>query len=530
MIKTIIVDDEIWVIKLIRNIVKWEELGYCIIGEADNCEDAMRLIEKEAPQLLITDIRIPGKDGIELMRKAREIAPDISIVVISGYSEFEYAKKAMSYGAYAYLLKPLDRTELTEVLMGLHERIDTDEKAKKEQREKLEQNRESRRQQLLLDIMQGRLLKGDDIHDVNTSYYTSFCENKYIALRAMLLYRGSGAEVPEIRAELEKKLYDTIDARLAAICADVVKTMDDSGVLMLLNFGKKQRDISDKINEAYRMFSREYLSGGEYRLIMGKSAERKKLYELKEAFDEASAAVKHRIYSENAGVIVYSAGYKKRPIQEIMNVADEKRLRRSVEICDEEETKQIINELFMQKEKLDPEDVFSLARLVTDIFFQTWRSQSELMDEEGITTELILKRIENALTLTEITDIFTDTVSQVRKLILDMQCTQPERIATKVKIYIHRHYKEKLTLKMICGSMYLSPPYVCSVFKQQEGMTILEYLTSYRISIAKELLLSNRYQINDVMVMVGYNDAKYFVKVFKKQTGMTPSDYKKLFM
>ena len=101
MIKTIVVDDEIWVIKLIRNIVNWDELGYCIVGDADNCEDALKLIEKEKPQLLLTDIRIPGNDGLYLIRMAKEKVPDINVIVVSGYGEFEYAKAALNYGAYS---------------------------------------------------------------------------------------------------------------------------------------------------------------------------------------------------------------------------------------------------------------------------------------------------------------------------------------------------------------------------------------------------------------------------------------------
>ncbi|MDY5513115.1 MAG: AraC family transcriptional regulator [Eubacteriales bacterium] len=100
----------------------------------------------------------------------------------------------------------------------------------------------------------------------------------------------------------------------------------------------------------------------------------------------------------------------------------------------------------------------------------------------------------------------------------------------KDRTTIQKHYMEKLTLEAICGSLYLSPQYVCSVFKQQEGITILDYITDYRIAVAKELLLNNRYQINDVMLMVGYNDAKYFVKVFRKKTGVTPSEYRKMFI
>ncbi len=530
MIKTVIVDDEIWVIKLIKNIVNWEELGYSIVGEADNCEDALNIIKETSPRLLITDIRIPGNDGLHLMHQAREIAPDIDIVVISGYSEFEYARKAMHYGAYSYLLKPMDRDELTEVLLRLRDKIESSEEEKVMQQEKLDEHRESRRQQLLCDIMQGNFSKEEDLRDININYCTGFCENKYLMLSARLLFRRNGAEDTALREELENKLYDTIDSRLASSCAELIKTKTPYGTLLLLNYGKKQKDISDRVNEAYRYFVKEHLQGDDYRLIIGKSAEKRKICELSDALGEAAASTQQRIYWDNPGVISYSGEYKKRPIQEIMTASDEKRLRRSIEVCDVEETRSVLQDIFMPRERLDPVDVFCVAELVTSILFQTWRPQAELIEEEGLSLEGVGSCIDNALSTEEIIAIFTDTVEQVKQLMQNMQKSQPERIATKVKLYIHRHYKEKLTLETICGSIYLSPPYVCSVFKQQESMTILEYLTDYRISIAKELLLSNRYHINDIMLMVGYNDPKYFVKVFKKNTGVTPSEYRKIFL
>ena len=226
----------------------------------------------------------------------------------------------------------------------------------------------------------------------------------------------------------------------------------------------------------------------------------------------------------------YTDEYKKVPHHEIMTAGDEKRLRRITEICKTGEVQKMLEEILMPAKCLNPEDVFSIAKLALDIMFQAWRPQIELIEESGIRQDAVEKRINDSQSIEQIISTLSGTVEQVRQLTLEMQRSQPERITARVKSYIQKHYMEKLTLEAICGSLYLSPQYVCSVFKQQEGITILDYITDYRIAVAKELLLNNRYQINDVMLMVGYNDAKYFVKVFRKKTGVTPSEYRKMFI
>lgn len=530
MIKTVIIDDEVWAIKLIKNIVNWEELGYCIVGEADNSEDAVKLIAETSPQLLVTDIRMPGNNGIYLMQQAKDMMPDMDIIVISGYDEFEYAKKAMDYGAYSYLLKPVDRTELTDVLLKLRNKINSNEQNRIVQQEKLEQHQEERRHQLLRDIMQGAITKKENLKDININYCTGFCEGKYTVLMCKLIARNDEALNAAKQAELEQKLYSIIEERLMPICAEVIKAKTASGMLVLLNYGKKQRNVSDKINEVHKVFARQYLLSGDYRLIIGKSTEKKGFNEISDAFNEASFAILQRIYSENAAVIAYSSEYGKRSSRKIISAGEERRLRSYIELCDVDDTKLILQELLMPHERLNPVDVFCTANLVVNILFQTWRPQSELIEEIGVRREQVESRIDNALSINEIISVFTEVIEKVKQLIFNMQKSQPERIADKVKRYIHQHYNEKLTLETICGSIYLSPPYVCAAFKQAEGMTVLEYITDYRMAIAKELLLDNQYQVSDVMMMVGYSDPKYFVKVFKKKTGITPSEYRKIFL
>ena len=119
MIRTIIVDDEYWVCQLICDLIDWNSYGFEIVGQAYNGEEALASISSQKPDLVFTDVRMPGLSGLELIEKCQPLSPDTKFVIISGHSEFEYAKSAMQNGALGYLLKPVDPEELTDLLSSI---------------------------------------------------------------------------------------------------------------------------------------------------------------------------------------------------------------------------------------------------------------------------------------------------------------------------------------------------------------------------------------------------------------------------
>jgi len=116
MWKVIIADDERLICRLIESLIDWEALDMENAGKAENGLEALQMVRDLQPDLLITDIRMPGCDGLELIRQARELSPEIEIVIISGYARFEYAKTAIAYGVGSYILKPVNRDELNKTL------------------------------------------------------------------------------------------------------------------------------------------------------------------------------------------------------------------------------------------------------------------------------------------------------------------------------------------------------------------------------------------------------------------------------
>lgn len=157
MIRTVIIDDEIWVCQLIKNIVDWGAMGFEIVEVAYDGEAGLEAILRQHPQLVLTDIRMSGMDGIQLMQKVRERKLDTKFIVISGYDDFVYAQGALKYGALGYILKPVDRRELTDFLMSVRDELfvgKMEENKKKEIEGKLNESIE----QLRIQYFQGCLL------------------------------------------------------------------------------------------------------------------------------------------------------------------------------------------------------------------------------------------------------------------------------------------------------------------------------------------------------------------------------------
>lgn len=174
MYKVIVVDDETWICKLIRKIVDWEAVGFRIIADVQEPQDALKLIEQEKPDLVVTDIRMPGLDGISLIKEVRNKGIDTEFVIISGYSDFEYAQSAVSHGVLGYLLKPISKDDLYEIL----------EKAKKQIRNKqLMMNKIEASDTYMLEHDLWKVIDRTDasvsVETFNERYNTQFANGKF---------------------------------------------------------------------------------------------------------------------------------------------------------------------------------------------------------------------------------------------------------------------------------------------------------------------------------------------------------------
>ena len=217
MWKVIIADDERLICRLIETLIDWETLDMEIVGKAENGLEALRMVKELRPHLLITDIRMPGCDGLDLIRQAREFSPELEIVIISGYAHFEYAKTAIAYGVGSYILKPVNQAELNKTLQKVALRLE-----ERGRREQSEEHRDSARpvpqrlrEDLIRDLLDGK--QGFTKEELVQSYqfHTQGCQLQTFFLKLDL----DGEELGEpARAILRQKAEEMFQAAVLPIC------------------------------------------------------------------------------------------------------------------------------------------------------------------------------------------------------------------------------------------------------------------------------------------------------------------------
>ena len=241
MIKVVIADDEERICRLIQALVDWEALGMQVVGTAANGLEALEVIEKEKPDILITDIRMPGCNGLELISKIREQSEDIRIIIISGYAQFEYAQTAMKYGVSEYLLKPINRQELQDTLVRLGTEIARERQENEEefvQGRKMDLNR--LRGSFILDLLdeQDRIFTEEMIReqyhmDIQSGFYQAFC---------MKMDYQTDKMSHEDVCVLQNKMKQILDCGMQRDCHEWVMVPRKGYIYGMMNFSTKQSD------------------------------------------------------------------------------------------------------------------------------------------------------------------------------------------------------------------------------------------------------------------------------------------------
>ncbi len=521
MIKVMLVDDEIAIREGIRNSFPWEESGYTLVGEAPDGEIALPIIRDENPDILITDIRMPFMDGMELCREVKRMMPWIGIVILSGYDDFSYARQAIQLGVQEYLLKPITARELREVL----DRIS--EKMKRERRER--ESAESLRRKLSSGdrFVKDKLLSAlftdpadersaERMIDQLRTLGINLAANGYAGLDISFslaereagmdtlygLAERSGGSVQLCGARhgaralvMGNDASDT-EERAYAFAASAVTALEHCGAQEILvtigEFGAKPADISPSMRSARHL---------RHLTVHGGGMEKKRIIGVKDV-DEATGA---RV-SEDF-----------RPLKE------------RLQYVSAEEFPAVFDEY-----------VSSLAAtdIHTSVTLDYLRVES-LMTAAGIVreaggdpeSELHLKEYEVDMRpdegLEELSDVRILLMNALRYRDAHGVHSGNSSVA-KARYYLSQHFTDpNLMLQDVAGAVCMSNSRFSTVFAQETGYTFTEYLAALRIGKAQELLRATSMRSSQISEAVGYSDPHYFSYLFKKRTGMTPSEYRK---
>lgn len=472
MLKVVIADDESWIVESLKAMINWNDYGFVIAGCAYNGVEALKLIEELKPDVVFTDIRMPGISGLELIQKVRdELSMNTQFVIISGYAEFAYAQKAINHGAMRYCLKPFDKSELHEILTKAGKLINASLDAKACS---------------LLDAIAGT--GSDDSSEVIK------------ALKEMGLEwdEAKGLVIVVTIGSSEPKPFDGIKHVMLKI-----------GIRKYIYIF--EGDNVDKVRNLTVNTNFENIQG------IGISGVTTKVCLLKEAYNSANEAAYQFFINGDYGLhesillkqVDINAVILK--IEETINNNDIKEFEKTIELlkkyCKEEKfcikhAFQTINSTmqYMSRitEEYDEYYVYSYEQLV-----DTYSNALNMLDHLKL---LVIKQLGGNF---------------------DNKPMHSENETFKPIVeYINENYWQDLTIQLLSQKYYISVSYLCQLFKKETGSTFTNYISDLRINCACEMLKKSDIPVFEIGKKVGYRDYFYFSKLFKKITGKTPTQFR----
>ena len=533
--RVLIVDDEIKVCNLIQNLVDWQALGLEIVGVANDGEAALRAVNALAPDIVITDIRMPGYSGIELIKEVRETNGKIHFIIVSGYRQFEYASQAIKYGVEDYLLKPLKQAEIEKILAKIVRRHE-EALARDQEHEDIEQRMTRSVAQLheyfLQILMDDEKWKSLEMsrQAIGETYHVCFGKSAYRMLMLQMLVKKDPLEA-NANLVLCKKGRSILENHLEQEFAEVIAGIHNGVVVCLINDEPERlAKLPGTLRRTLGGLSSLKDIFGPIDATMALSGIISPFEDLRECVREARVAAMQHIFLPGDTIIEYSQAYM--PVEEIASVLDNAfrvRFRKNITTLENSALHNAFEEAHDLLQGCHPSGalvVSGFERLIG--FFMDAMSENGVALPENF-REDCLERLRAARSLREgFAELEKDCASALDawKAARSEEAIRPIRQA---KLYIQERYAEPLTLNLVSAVVGLSPSYFSMVFKRETGRNFVDYLLEVRMEAAKELLVGTNLGIGEIAEKVGYNDMKYFYKRFKQSMGVSLREYRKLY-
>ena len=544
MLKIFLAEDEVIVRETIKRMIPWEELGFELVGEAADGEMALPLLIRQKPDLLITDIKMPFMDGLTLAKLAKKELPELKIVILSGYDDFNYAKQAINIGVEDYLLKPITKNALIERLSEIRSRYEH-EKTQKEYYEKFQREMQAYEKNSSRDFFEALVRGSMDMMEVYKKAEKLGVDIVAEAYNILIFtmnseedFSGQKEGYSEWEAETLEMLEEFFSGHPSAMLFR--SNIFSYGVLLK---GQKEsiKEITKECVGKIQGILNRKESKREWFLAVGQPVER--LSQIKKSYHTASRAFSQRyLYGEN--ILYYdememmehrsgqadtndNAYLKKVDVNALNPAILQKFLSNGIQ----EEIENFVKDYFYAIGQEPMESLVFRNYVILNVRFSVITFLKGLgCDTEGMepeNTEEILvesgKNIETAIAYAE--KMISRAIT-----IRDQNSGNKNRSILKTAVdFIDEHYMdEDISLNTAANVANVSSNHFSALFSQNMGQTFIEYLTSLRMNKAKELLRCTGMRSSEIAGEIGYKDAHYFSYLFKKTQGMTPSDYRKV--
>ncbi len=535
MIKILIADDEKWIRAIIKDVIySSSDKDFIISGEASDGQEALDLVLASQPDILLTDIRMPELDGLELMKDAKKINPDLKIIFISGYDEFEYAQRALKFGAFDYLLKPIEEAYLLEVLSRAKEVIYKErEKQASDQLLKIQHEAGFNllRENFLSDILNGVSLTIDE-YKKQSKHLGIVLDKPVFGVMTISIddYRAKTADLTKpqkfsLVSALKTSLNRIAKKYLKGYC--LCKVSEDSEINILFNTDTylTKEYITDVFNIIQKLMRRHF----NVSCSAGISSQQPGINKISALYAEAVQAIKYKmIYG--LGCVMFFEDIQNIKVREITLSRDlSQEISLNLELRNLQNASLILDNIFIQLDTYkDSTPVLiknTLWKFLLDIISKLECKVSIENNLYGFDQNSVYEEFKSLETLQETKAYFKNLFKNIINNHVQKGSGSINAVESAKKFIAVNYYKD-ISLELMANYVYLNPSYFSELFKKETGQNFIEYLTNVRINQAKELLKNTGLKSYEVCEAVGYTDSKYFSKLFKKIVGVNPSEYK----
>lgn len=533
----LLVDDDPHILKALTRHVGWEKLGLTIAGTAVNGNEALELFRRSTPDLVMTDVYMPGMSGLELTEALRELSPELPIIILSGYEEFENARQAMRWGVSHFLLKPARVQEIEAVLRAVLLELEAGEQQRQLEeryRQELGRTLPFLRERLLLELLTTRY-SADECSEERLGYLQITHPQRLAAAsiqlnRPLPLHKLKEREWQLLRFGAGNICRETLQHKLAghpSVQGHVLDYSDDLLVLLLLD--RETGELLPVLKEAVQETMDKIRNYVQLQAYAGIGSVKTAIHELIDAYLESREALAAAEFQETTPIYAYEPCGDDSP----WTLEDYSRLLQEWnEVLLRKEAPKIWGtwEIIFGRLRLDElknlQDIQTVCVGLFTALMYYWNACCPGRTPPMGMAEF-LQAVSGYYTGRSLTEWMGQTFPEFLKAAFAEMNVKKNRLVESVKSYVEAHYNQEISFMGLAQELHVHPKYLSQLFKRISGENFVSYLNQYRIDRAIEFLQSGQHMVYEISEMVGFNNPAYFSQVFKMVTGRSPSDYMK---
>lgn len=529
MFNVIIADDEPAIRNGLVNFIDWTSLDCKIIAEASNGSETIDLFKEASPDILITDIKMPGISGIELAKYVHENYPRTAIIILTGFADFEYAQFALQYGVKEFLLKPTSKESISEAILKVSQELI---KARNYERKinhftsKLNDSLDERRRCFLQNLSLGIIPSHSDLVAALSDLQLNLCCYGIVAVEIGSISVLENPFSPERNSDMFSSMQNMLEM-IFQKQRHIVFVGQKNTLCVLLDFNEhnapsNMQYILDSCQEILQMIN----IFSDILINITVSGIHNNNTELPVVFNEINTAFNNQFYGDS-NISIFTEGIMASTKYNLFTEDFAEQIIKYVRQGNSTAAVEATKAIFRHQKK---------ARLpiqhCQNISIQLCSLCAFLLCERGTTLDDVVKETENIYQNLLMCKNIRQLSNLTCSVLFDVSCffkkssNNSNIIIQKTIEYINKNYSKKLTLQSIAENVHINSSYLSRLFRQKTGTTLTNFISEIRLERAKELILQSEDKTYEIASLVGIEDPAYFSQIFKKHTGYSPTEFR----